>query len=242
MRLFNRNWKEIAHYVRYNLKGFPLAFSMLASNSQRKHFGEWLRSHQKGYLLKRPMPWIAFDAYDYLAEMLPEKARVFEYGSGGSTLFWLTRKNCQCVSIEHNPQWFAIVNKYVAGLSNQKALEYRLVEPAVFKSDRLDVYDPTKYLDDKMRNFSFEKYVKQIDEFPDAYFDLVMVDGESRPACIAHGCRKVRSGGFLIVDNAERRDYFNHVKALLEPFDEISFRGVVPAAMIMSQTNIYRRR
>lgn len=241
MRLFKREWNRVAQYITYNLKGFSLAFSMIASNSQRKHFREWLYSHRKGYLLDRPMPWIVYDAYDYLDKIVPANIRVFEYGSGGSTLYWLTCKRSQCISIEHNPNWYELVNKYVLNLGAPSDVDYRLVEPIAYKSDGLDVYDPANYLDDKMRNFSFENYVKQIDEFPDEYFDVVMIDGEARPSCIVHGWKKVRRGGLMIVDNADRSDYFKHIPEIIEAFEEHSFRGVVPSAMVMARTNIYRR-
>lgn len=242
MRFRDRDVHTIMHHINYQLKGFQLAFSMLGSSSQRKHFMNWLHSHQKGYLLKRPMPWIVYDAYDYLVKALPANIRVFEYGSGGSTLFWLTHKESECISIEHNPQWFAIVQNYASGLKDDPRLDYRLVEPTQSNSDKLNPFDPANYLDNKIPNVSFENYVKQIDGFPDAYFDVVLIDGEARPSCILHSWEKVKRGGIMIVDNADRTEYFKHIGHILEPFDELSFRGVVPAAMIMSQTNVYLRR
>lgn len=56
-------------------------------------------------------------------------------------------------------------------------------------------------------NASFEEYVKSIEEYPDESFDLVLVDGRHRSFCIPHAIPKVRPGGYLMLDNSDRRGY-----------------------------------
>jgi predicted O-methyltransferase YrrM len=88
----------------------------------------------------------------------------------------------------------------------------------------------------------FHRYASAIDAFPDGSFDVVLVDGRARPACIRHGARKVRVGGWLILDNAEREYYVRHVQADLADFNRRSFRGAGPVNTASWQTDVFVRR
>ncbi|HKO93603.1 MAG TPA: hypothetical protein VJU61_20760, partial [Polyangiaceae bacterium] len=50
-------------------------------------------------------PWIPFVARRWLARQLRPHLRVFEWGSGGSTLF-LARRVAELVSVEHDAEWY----------------------------------------------------------------------------------------------------------------------------------------
>jgi hypothetical protein len=43
--------------------------------------------------------------------------------------------------------------------------------------------------------------VKVVEEFDDESIDFVVVDGHYRQACILEALKKIKSGGFLLVDN-----------------------------------------
>lgn len=50
-------------------------------------------------------------------------------------------------------------------------------------------------------------YVDQLRAFPDAIFDVILVDGACRDACIVVAAEKVKPGGIVVVDSAdEQRD------------------------------------
>jgi len=208
----------------------------------RQHLLWWLRSKQKNYLLRHACPWLTFDAILALRERMRPGMRVFEYGSGGSTLFWLANQASQIVSIEHDPAWFQVVSEKVFG---QSAVDLRLVQPEVVT--RLDsAYDPEnpglyQSADEGFRGCSFQKYASQIDAFPDQYFDILLVDGRARPSCIAHGAAKVKVGGILVLDNAERSYYTAQLAQHLCAFERETFAGMVPQVPVLSSTNIYTR-
>ena len=46
-------------------------------------------------------------------------------------------------------------------------------------------------------------YARQIEAFPDSSFDFILIDGEERSNCIRAAARKVRVGGWIVVDNAD---------------------------------------
>jgi predicted O-methyltransferase YrrM len=59
------------------------------------------------------LPWIAWDCIDFLTSHLKPNMQVFEWGSGGSTLF-LGRRVRQVVSVEENGQWHQRVQTALA--------------------------------------------------------------------------------------------------------------------------------
>ena len=53
----------------------------------------------------RPLPWFTYPAIEYLKRIDVAGWRVFEYGSGQSTLYWAGR-GASVTSVEHNAAWF----------------------------------------------------------------------------------------------------------------------------------------
>lgn len=212
----------------------------LLCSTQRKHFFRWLKSLQPDYLLDQPSAWLTFDAIEFLKSHLREGMQVFEYGSGGSTLFWLSY-GASCVSIEHDPNWYNLMQPRFEGVDR---IDYRLVLPEpVENNDARDIADPSLYLseDVSFNGYNFKNYVSQIDAFPDDFFDIVLVDGRSRPACIMHSVGKVKRGGMLILDNSERDYYRSKTRSYLNSFDEKEFRGAIPANPLWSATTIFTK-
>jgi hypothetical protein len=147
---------------------------------------------------------------------------VFEYGAGGSTLF-IARRVRRVTSIEHEPSWYDLVARTLRedGLSN---CDLRLI-PAEREPSLRDVpYGPASYtsMNPHAIGFSFENYVRSIEEHPDRSFDVVVVDGYARFSCIAD-LDKVRG--------AVR--YLNR-------FPRTTFVGVTPFQTDIRQTSVWR--
>lgn len=64
-----------------------------------------LRSREPVDADGRPIPWYTYPATDFLGPRLKGHFKVFEFGSGNSTLWWAERVN-SVVTVEHDPQWF----------------------------------------------------------------------------------------------------------------------------------------
>src|SRR5258708_33202726 len=85
---------------------------MFKDPTQYKYRSAWFKSRRENYLLKHALPWLTFDAVHYLENHIKQGSRVFEYGSGSSTLFWM-RFKAHCVSIEHDPAWYALIKQWL---------------------------------------------------------------------------------------------------------------------------------
>ncbi len=216
-------------------------FRMLVFPTQWRYLSRWLRSRRRmDFLLEAGAPWIVYAAADYLTKWMKRRpcVRVFEYGSGGSTGFWL-KHGATCVSVEHDAKWHERVQQRFGGRDD---LDYRLVEPVPrTSSEASDPTDPAAYGtgDLAWRGHSFETYVSQIDEFPDGFFDIVLVDGRARPSCIMHALPKLSEGGILVLDNAERGYYTERIEPSLSAFNCRTFIGPGPSMAWPWRTDIY---
>ena len=170
-------------------------------------------------------PWITFDAERWLRGHVRDDMRVFEWGSGGSTVFFASRVR-EVVSVEHDPRWHALVAARLAALRRHN-VDAALVAPEPPGVDEVPL--PFRSTDAAYVGLSFEKYVRAIERFPDGHFDVVLVDGRARLGCLERALRKVRPGGAVVVDNSERADMAAVLDALEPTSVEIThFEGPAP--------------
>lgn len=147
------------------------------------------------------LPWITYGAIDWLSRHLTREMSIFEWGSGGSTIFWAKHVK-QVVTVEHDPLWYKEVKRLTVekGYNN---VHLSLVEPVQSEGNE-NLYTSTVA---KYHNYSFWQYVKEIDNYPNEYFDIVFVDGRARIGCMKHAINKIKNNGYLILDNSERIEY-----------------------------------
>lgn len=176
----------------------------------------WRRFESRWYESRKPgaasiadaAPWVAYPAIEFLEGCLSNRHRVFEWGSGGSTLFFQKRAQ-QIVSVEHDASWFSRVEALLNGASDQGSCIYRLVEPATSNGET-HFGSGAPGCDGK----DFEAYVRAIEQFADGSFDLVVVDGRARMACLRAALPKITPGGLLLLDNANYPRYARDLAAL----------------------------
>ena len=198
---------------------------LLRSPGQIKYLVRWLSSilarWRRGGQLWDHDPWLVFAARDRLDTLITRDAKVFEWGSGISTV-WLARRAALVVSVEHDPAWYEAVGEALAerGLKNCKRT---LVERGPGADD-----------------VAWEAYASLIDAFDDGYFDVVVVDGRARVQCAAHAAAKVAEDGALLLDNAERPRY-RAIFERLAAWDRVDFDGPGPYLRSFWQTTIWRR-
>jgi predicted O-methyltransferase YrrM len=113
-------------------------------------------------------------ANSFLVKNLNKDMVVLEFGSGRSTQFFANRVK-QVLSREHNEEWFDIVTKQIANIAN---IKYEFYD------------DLGKYAD--------------VTSIENNTLDVVIVDGRNRINCLLNSVPKLKSGGILVLDNAER--------------------------------------
>ena len=178
-------------------------------------------------------PWVTYPAMSWLERRLDPSMRGFEYGSGGSTLFF-ARRVALITSAEHHEGWAQRVRRAAQheGLANIDVIH----RPP-------DRHAPTRHVylsrHTGHKDVSYEGYVRTIDAFDDRSLDFVFVDGRSRVACVSHAARKIRPGGYLILDNAERRRYAP-AHRMMSRHRRLAFHGVGPRVPWRFLTVVWR--
>lgn len=189
------------------------------------------------------MPWMSFPAVDFLKKIIRPDMHVFEYGSGGSTLFWASRVQ-RVISVEHDRDWFERMQQVL--ILRQLSNVTYLLREAHHDPDyqKRDFHSPDDYVssDQHYAGKNFEAYVKVLDEYPDESFDVIIVDGRARPSCIKHGLKKIKRGGYLIVDNSERKYYLAPFSFNNKEWQERTIGGPMPYLHHHSDTTFLMKR
>lgn len=122
------------------------------------------------------LPWISYSAIHVLEKFLTKSSRVLEFGSGMSTI-WYAKHAGEVYSVEDYKPWF----DKVSGLLNQQNITNI--------------------------NYHYASEVSDYSQFmtlDDSGFDLIMIDGSHRSACIGQASKLLRSGGILYLDNSDK--------------------------------------
>ena len=115
----NRSVDGWLHRLRRSVPaaGGPLAVAvgvvhLLTSRDSFLRSTGWIRSLRTGVPMDatgRAVPWINVQMRELLAERMPPDARIFEFGAGASTE-WFVRTAGAVVSVESDPEWFRQVS------------------------------------------------------------------------------------------------------------------------------------
>jgi predicted O-methyltransferase YrrM len=153
-------------------------------------------------------PWVPFNAMEYMEKLLNKESKVFEFGIGGSTIFFSKRVG-ELISVEHDSEWFLRTEKAMADIKDLKWTGYLKEPQFTGKPITGNGGDPSLYTttDESLSGLSFKDYVTTIDKYEDKYFDLILIDGRSRPSCFMHALPKIKDSGYIVLDNAEREAY-----------------------------------
>lgn len=185
--------------------GLLAALERRAANSRG---ARWFRSLFAIYdiedMAALDLPWWTFDAIDEADRFLKSRPspRVFEYGSGASTI-WLARRAASVTSIEHDKPWHAVVSKRLATHAN-----------ATLNLIEADADPVPGYLSEKpgWQGRSFQRYASAIDA-EQGHFDVIVVDGRARGACLRHAIKKLAPDGMILFDNSARGRYRSAIAA-----------------------------
>lgn len=205
------------------------AWQSLKYAKNLKHFQQiwsykkrWSDSFQKNRsAVSDELPWINFLALDFLEAQLQHNFKVFEFGGGGSTLFFCKKVEA-VMTVEDHAEWFKTLTEMVKTKGYDHWTGFFVAPEILTDSNPRSHTNPADFKSSikSLEQKSFEKYARTIDPYPEDFFDLILVDGRARPSCIQQAIPHLKKGGLLVVDNTERPYY-------LAPFQEIIRRDFI---------------
>jgi hypothetical protein len=234
----------LIHYTKAMLKEITSGNAAIVES--RAYYRQWQDSLAPGRnSVTDEQPWITFPVISILDKWITKGSKVFEFGGGGSTLFFTNRAG-EVITVEHDAEWYRILDQK---LKDKKAGNWKgnLILPETSNATSgLDPADPAHYFsaDAGFSSHLFKAYASYIDQFPDQYFDLVLVDGRVRPSCTIHSVPKIKKGGLLVIDNADRPYYFTKIQQILDSEFELVFnkKTLSPYVDFFTQTGVWRKK
>jgi FkbM family methyltransferase len=159
-----------------------------------------------------PLPWYTYAAIAFLEPRVTSELDVFEFGSGFSTLWWAARAGTVS-SVEHNPEWAAIM------------------------ADR--VPDNVTYRTVTLR--ANGDYCRAAAASGKRY-DVIVIDGRDRVNCARQTLGALKEGGVVIWDNSDRDKYAAGYQHLVDNgFKRLDFHGMGPVMARGWETAIFYR-
>ncbi|MDT4902398.1 MAG: hypothetical protein QOJ37_1661 [Pseudonocardiales bacterium] len=200
--------------------------------SRDNRLRHWAYSLTKAYdslaIAELDVPWWTYRAIDVVDSWLsahPKPIRVYEYGSGASTL-WLSRRADEVYTVEHHRGFAEHIAPTLAGQPN---IHMRIVEPVPSTSP---VVSSQK---EGNADLDFADYVNSIGAV-DGAFSLIVIDGRAREACLRAAIPRLDPDGLIVFDNTRRRRYREAIAAA--GVHERVLRGLTPTLPYADQTSL----
>jgi hypothetical protein len=227
------HYARVMHGIRRFLSRKGLLIS-LDSRAEKSDGGLWFRSlfsvldFEDFQTLDTPWWTLASGrkVHDFLASR--PNARVLEWGSGASTV-WLGKRSSEVFSIESDAAWAAMVRDSVPP-------HVHIVTPHIpVRAGRTGMASRRM----GFRHLDFSQYVGAIDDIP-GIFDVIVIDGRAREACLDKALTRLSTGGIILFDNTNRFRYRAALKRHHGTVIVSSDIGLTPILMWPSRTSIVR--
>ncbi|MDB9483039.1 hypothetical protein PN476_10470, partial [Dolichospermum circinale CS-537/05] len=155
----------------------------------------WLNSLYSGKPLNqeaKPIPWYTYPAIEFIENKIYSDFRVFEYGSGNSSLWW-SKRVTQVISIENDANWFNYIKENMP--SN---VELYLIEDDLEYASAILQYEDHLFdviiVDGSNRNQCAEFAISKVKDQGFIIFDNTD-DHRHAP-----GVEKLQASGFIRID------------------------------------------
>ena len=161
---------------------------------------------------ERPLPWWTYPIIDFLARRVRPDMRVFEFGSGNSTLWWASRVE-HVTAVEHHPRWAV---RMAQAVPDNVSLLHVPLEP------------DGDYCRTSQRT--------------GGRFDIVVVDGRDRVNCARECLGSLKEDGVIVWDDSQRRRYRPGFRFLgRRGFRQLEFHGHGPMDTLPWETSVFYR-
>lgn len=175
----------------------------------------WIGSHLSRSSIDaagHPIPWYRYAATDFLDERIARTHRVFEFGTGNSTLWWASKAKA-VTAVEHEPEWAARMREVVP--QGVEVIERPLGPDGAYSRAATD--SGTRY-------------------------EIIVIDGRERLKCASECLPALTDDGVIVWDDSHRRRYRPGLELLrAHGFRRLRFTGLGPIAANDGETSVLYR-
>ena len=176
---------------------------------------------------------MTYPSIPFLKDIISKDTKVFEYGSGFSTIFF-SRIAGETVCVEHDKEWVDHARNNAPAATVHHVDQNAQVHPdaerivtdfkAEFPQIRTDLYEHD--FKHGLINDEFAGYASTIYKYPQGYFDIIVLDGMARLLTGVIACERIGDKGLIVLDNSDRWHY-NYLQQYLvdKGFGRIDFWG-----------------
>lgn len=158
----------------------------------------------------KAIPWVTYSFIDFIKDRITKNHRIFEYGSGNSTIFYAERAGF-VTSVEHDKTWFDLVKN--SSPSNAEMIFCELETDGEYARKAPSLNQP---------------------------FDIIIVDGRDRVNCCKYAVEALSPSGVIVLDDSEREMYSSARDFLkTNGFKELFFSGIAPGSLISKATSVF---
>jgi hypothetical protein len=156
------------------------------------------------------LPWVTYSFIDFIKDRLSKDMKIFEFGSGSSTLYYAKRVK-KVVSVEHDEAWF---NKIVLSKpANAEMIFSKLERGGEYANKAVTLAEK---------------------------FDIIIVDGRDRVNCCKNSIDALAASGVIVLDDSERKEYDEaRIFLTAAGFKELSFSGISPGLFYLKATSVF---
>jgi predicted O-methyltransferase YrrM len=170
-------------------------------------------------IMSTPVPFLVMDAIKFLDKIFRPGMKVLELGGGNSSL-WFLERGANLTTYEHSADW----GTYLTSRINSK--------PEFYYTGKMN-----------LKIMQGEETVRDLESHDDHTFDIILVDSMNdftrRNDCMRAAMKKVKKGGWLILDNSDNPVNWRGAD-LLNGKDMIKFTGYSPMSLFVCQTTIWK--
>jgi len=208
-----KSFKILRKYIWEILRYLNIAPSVLLILKSGLKEDGWFKSYITNQSIDahgNPIPWNTYPYIKFIDSRLNKTFRVFEFGSGNSTL-WYSKRVKQIISVEHDKNWYDKIK-------------------SLMPDNALLIYKNLKY------NGEYSKEILKHTE----KFHIIIIDGRDRVNCIKNSLFFLTSDGLIVFDNSNLDEYREAIQLLNDnKFKRLDFWGLAPITAHNCCTSIF---
>lgn len=170
-------------------------------------------------------PWMSDEEIATIQKYLNPNQTFFEWGSGGSTLYF-SKFVKQYISVEYDIRWYSLINNDILSSTKLNNISYLYCKP-----DNPIIFPAWKGNTD-----DFISYINIVDNINIKKYDIVLIDGRCRVECAKKILNFIDNNSIVFVHDFIQRQRY---KSILEYYNLIDWvAGGQSLAVFKKKSNV----